>query len=273
MKKLLLAFSVLLLLSLSLLLMGASTTKSLVIDVTEDSYVVADLNDPADTYGFMEKNYGDLDFVKAWYLWNVVEEEVIPEVGDDEEVENGEEAVPELVEVEFEKIVSVIYLKFDLTELEDMEIESAMLQLYAQNVSLLTPRYVQVFQVESGWDELTLNFNTAPQWGQNALATTTIYQADQWYGWDVTEGVTAEASSGQISLAVVLRDMDKASEELVAFPSREAGGNISRLLITYTEPGFVFSWYWWVIGGVVVLALLALAFFGGLKLKRTKPSA
>ena len=272
MKKLLLAFTVLLLLSLSVLLMGASTTKSLVIEVSEDTYIVADLNDPADTLGFMSTNYGDLDFVKAWYLWNVVQEEVMPEGEEDGEVENGEEAVPELVEVEYEKVVSIIYLKFDLTELEDMTVESAMLQLYAQNVVLLTPRYIQVFLVESDWDELTLNFNTAPQWGQNAIATTTIYQADQWYGWDVTGGVKGEISSGQFSLAVMFRDMDKASEELVGFPSREAGENVSRLLITYTEPGFVFSWYWWIIGGVVVLALLALAFFGGLKLKRPKKS-
>lgn len=264
MKKLLTVCSVLLLFALLSLLMGASATKSLVIDVTEDAYVVADLNDPEDTYGLMNENYGDLEFVKAWYLWNVVEEEVIPEVAE------GEEAVPELVEVEYEKIVSFIYLKFDLAELEDMTIESAMLQLYAQNVVILAPRYVQAYQVESDWDELTLNFNTAPQWGQNALATTTIYQADQWYGWDVTSGVKAEKQSGQISLAVMLRDAEKASEELVAFPSHESGENISRLLITYTEAGFVFSWYWWVIGGVVVLALLALAFFVGLKLKRSK---
>jgi len=264
MKKLLLAFSVLLLLSLSVLLMGASTTKSLVIEVTEDTYVVADVNDPADTYGFAATNYGDLDFVKAWYLWNVVEEEVIPEVAE------GEEAVPELVEVEYEKIVCVIYLKFDLTELQDMEIESAMLQLYAQNVALLTPRYVQAYQVETDWDELTLNFNTAPPWGQTAIATTTIYQADQWYGWDVTNSVKGEISAGQFSLVVAFRDMDKAAEELVGFPSREAGENVSRLLITYTEPGFFFSWYWWVIGGVVVLALIALAFFGGSKLRSPK---
>jgi len=264
MKKLLAVCSVLLLFALLSLLMGASVTKSLVIDVTEDAYVVTDVNDPEDTYGIMNENYGDLEFVKAWYLWNVVEEEVIPEVAE------GEEAVPELVEVEYERIVSVIYLKFDLTELEDMEIETAMLQLYAQNVALLAPRYVQAYQVESDWDELTISFNTAPPWGQNALATTTVYQADQWYGWDVTGGVTSEISSGQFSLAVTFRDMEKASEELVAFPSHESGENASRLLITYTESGFVFSWYWWVIGGVVVLALLGLAFFFGLKRKRRK---
>jgi len=266
MKKLLSACSVLLLFALLSLLMGASATKSLVIDVSEDSYIVADLNDPNDSYGFMAENYGELDFVKAWYLWNVVEEEVIPEG------EEGEEAEPELVEVEYEKIISIIYLKFDLSELEGMDVESAMLQLYAQTVAILTPRYVQVFQVESDWDELTLNFNNAPPGGQNALATTTIYLADQWYGWDVTSGVTAEASSGQLSLAVMLRDMDKASEELVAFPSQESGENTSRLLITYTEPGFGFSWYWWVIGAVVVLALLAAAFFFGAKLRGSKKS-
>lgn len=264
MKKLLTVCSVLLLFALLSLLMGASATKSLVIDVTEDSYTVADLNDMEDSYGLRNENYGDLDFVKAWYLWNVVEEEVIPEVPE------GEEAVPELVETEYEKIASIIYLKFDLTELEDMTIESAMLQLYGLNVALLTPRYVQVFQVDSDWDELTINFNNAPPWGQNALATTIIYQADQWYGWDITGGVKAEMQSGQISLAALLRDMDKASEELVAFPSHESGENISRLLITYTELGFVFSWYWWIIGGVVVLALLAAAFFFGMKLRRSK---
>ncbi len=68
----------------------------------------------------------------------------------------------------------------------------------------------------------------------------------------------------------MLRDMDKASEELVAFPSHEAGENAARLLITYTPAGFSFSWYWWLIGGVVILALIALAFFGGMKLRSRK---
>lgn len=263
MKKLFLVCSVLLLFVLLLPLTGASTTKSLVIDVTEDSYVVANVNDPADSYGLREKNYGTLDFVKAWYIWNVVTEE--PQ-------EEGQEP-QEAVEVEKEKVISIAYLKFDLSAIKDKTIDSAMLQLYAQNVALLTPRYVQVFQVSSDWAETTLNFNNAPQWGDTAIATAVIYQVDQWYGWDVTGDVKTEAQSGQISLAIMLRDMEKASEELVAFPSRETGDNLSRLLITYTEPGFVFSWYWWVISVVVLLALLALAFFGGLKLKRRKPAS
>jgi len=269
MKKLLLVFSVLL---LSSLLMGASATKSLVIDVAEDTYVVADLNDPGDAQGFRERNYGSLDFVKAWYIWNVVVEEQVEE----QEVEvEGEMVVEEVVveqEVEKEKVISVIYLKFDLSQLKDKSIESAMLQLYAKNVVLQAPRYVQVFLVSSDWSETTVSFNSGPGWGQTAIATATIYQADLWYGWDVTGDVIRETQPGQISLAVMLRDMDKAAEEVVAFPSREAGGNVSRLVVTYTEPGFVFSWYWWVIGGLVILVLVALAFFGGLKLRRRQPS-
>lgn len=272
MKKLVIICSVVLLFALLLLLMGASATKSLVIDVSEDSYVVADLNDPDDALGLLNQNYGDLAFVKAWYLWNVVEEEVIPEVPEGEEVENGEEPEPEIVETEYEKILCVSYLKFDLAELEDIEIESAMLQLYTLNVALLTPRYVQVFQVDSDWDELTLTFSNAPAWGQNALASATIYQIDQWYGWDLTNAVKAEKNEGQISLAVMLRDMEKAAEELVGFPSHESGENAARLIITYTEPGFSFTWYWWVIGVAVLLILLVAAFFFGAKLRTPKKS-
>ena len=289
MKKILLIFSVLLLFSLLVLLMGASATKSLVIDVAEDTYVVADLNDPEDALGFMSKNYGDLDFVKAWYLWNVevqemtpteeeeeeTEEEVPPEEETEAEEEEEEAPTPLTVEIEKEKVVSIVYLKFDLSEIEDKTIDSAMLQLYTNNVVLVSPRYVQVFLVDSGWEETALTFNTAPQWGATATATATIYQAEQWYGWDVTQDVEAEVSSGQISFAAFLRfqDMTKASEELVGFNSRETGENAPRLLITYTEPGGTFSWYWWVIIGVVVLALIAAAFFGGLKFRRRQPPA
>jgi len=273
MKKLLIACSMLLLLALLSLLMGASATKSLVIDVSEDAFVVADLNDPEDTLGLANENYGDLDFVKVWYLWNVVQEEVPPEVENGEEAqngENGEEAEPELVETEYEKIWCVSYLKFDLSELEDIDIDSAMLQLYGLNVEILVPRYVQAFQVDSDWDELSITFGNAPAWGQNALSTAIVYLADQWYGWDVTEGVKAQKAEGQISMAIMLRDMEKASEEVIAFPSHESGENAARLIITYTPTGFSFSWYWWVIIGVVVIALLVAAFFGGMKLRSPK---
>lgn len=273
MKRLLLVCSVLLMLALLLPLTGASITKSLAIDVAEDTYIVADLNDPTDTYGFRDKNYGDLDFVKVWYLWNVVTEEHTEE----QEVEVDGEMVTEEVtvteEIEKEQVVSIVYLKFDLSSIEDREIESAMLQLYVQDLVLLAPRFVQVFLVSSDWAEDEITFNTAPAWGQTAIATAIVYQADQWYGWDLSGDVIRETEAGQISVAVMLRDMEKALEEMVAFPSRESGENAARLVVTYTESGTGIAWYWWLIGVVVVLALAGLAFFGGLKFTGKKPSA
>jgi len=260
-------------LSLVLPLTGASVTRSLVIEVSEDAYIVADVNDAADTYGLRDENYGDLEFVKAWYYWNVVVEEHTEE----QEVEvDGEMVTEEVVveeEVEREHYVSVVYLKFDLSQLEGREVDSVMLQLYARDVVLLTPRYVQTFLVASEWTEADITFNTAPGWGQTATATTVVYQADQWYGWDVTEDAIGETEAGQISFAIMLRDMTQASEEVVAFPSHESGENVSRLIITYTVPAGAVAWYWWLVGAVVIVALVGLAFFGGLRLKRQKPSA
>ncbi len=273
MKKLLLVCSVILLLSLVLPLTGASVTRSLVVEVSEDAYIVADLNDTADTYGLMDTNYGDLEFVKAWYYWNVVTEERTEEQEVEVDGEMVTQEVPVEEEVEREHYVSVVYLKFDLSQLEGMEVDSVMLQLYARDVVLLAPRYVQTFLVSSEWTEAELTFNTAPGWGQTATATTVVYQADQWYGWDVTGDAIAETEAGQISFAVMLRDMTKASEEVVAFPSHESGENVSRLIVTYTVPAGAVAWYWWLVGAVVIVALVGLAFFGGLRLKRQKPSA
>jgi hypothetical protein len=273
MKKLLLVCSLILLLSLVLPLTGASVTRSLVIEVSEDAYIVADINDEADTYGLRDTNYGDLEFVKAWYYWNVV----IEEHTEEQEVEvDGEMVTQEVVveeEVEREHYISVAYLKFDLSQLEGIEVDSAMLQLYARDVVLLTPRYVQVFLVPSEWTEAELTFNTAPGWGQTAISTVVVYQVDQWYGWDVTYDAVNETEAGEISFAVMLRDMTQASEEVVTFPSHESGENVSRLIVTYTVPAGAFAWYWWLVGAVVIIALAGLAFFGGQRFKGKKPSA
>jgi hypothetical protein len=273
MKKLLLVFAVLLLLLLVIPLTGASVTRGLVIEVSEDAYIVADINDTADTYGLRDTNYGDLEFVKAWYYWNVVVEEHTEEQEVEVDGEMVTQEVPVQEEVEMEHYVSIVYLKFDLSQLEGIEVESVMLQLYARDVVLLTPRYVQAFLVSSEWTEDELTFNTAPGWGQTATSTVVVYQADQWYGWDVTGDAISETEAGEISFAVMLRDMTQASEEVVAFPSHESGENVSRLIVTYTVPMGAVAWYWWLLGAVVIVALVGFAFYGGLKLKGKKPSA
>ena len=226
---------------------NGTVTKSRIINVAEDAYVVAYLNDVNDVQDLRERNYGSLDFVKTWYLWNVGEE-------------GGRE-------VESEKIISAIYLKFDLGAVQDKKIESAMLQLYARDVSLVSPRIVQVFPVSSDWSESTINFTSRPAWGTSAVASTIVYRSNHWYAWDVTDQVTREKRPEQISFVVVLRDMEPGMEELVAFYSREAQAKVPRLVVTYTEAEIAIPWSWWCIGGIVIAAIATVAFFAGLKCK------
>ena len=273
MKKLLLVCSVLLLLSLVLPLTGASVTRSLVIEVSEDAHILADLNDTADTLGLRDTNYGDLEFLEAGYDWVV---EVVEHTEEQEVEVDGEMVTQDVVveeEVERQYYFSAAYLQFDLSQLEGREIDSVMLQLYAQDIILLAPRYVQAFLVSSDWSETDLTFNTAPGWGQTAIATAVIYQAEQWYGWDVTDGAISATEAGQISFAIMLRDMTRGGGEVVILPSHESGENAARLIVTYTTPMGAVAWYWWLVGAVVIIALVGLAFFGGLKLKGKKPSA
>ena len=47
--------------------LGQSQVKSIIIDATEDTYIVTDLADDEDPQGFRSQNYGSLEFLKTWY--------------------------------------------------------------------------------------------------------------------------------------------------------------------------------------------------------------
>ena len=70
--------------------------KSLIINASGDSYVVTDIADDTDPQGFRETNYGSLEFLKTWYAWGIL--------GD-------------------ERLLSIDLVKFDLTELQGLDIE------------------------------------------------------------------------------------------------------------------------------------------------------
>ena len=62
----------LLVVAVALLMFGAlgqANIKTIIIDATEDAYVVTDIADTEDAQGFRENNYGDLEFLKTWYAW------------------------------------------------------------------------------------------------------------------------------------------------------------------------------------------------------------
>ena len=151
--------------ALAMVFMGQTPVKSLIIDASGDSYVVTDIADDLDPQGFRETNYGSLEFLKTWYAWGVI--------GD-------------------ERLVSVDLVKFNLAELEGLDIESVSLQLFARQTDLTeAARLVDIHLVQDPWDENSVTFNSRPAWDQAPIATAAIYGAGGWYSWNVTGTVTA----------------------------------------------------------------------------------
>lgn len=207
-----------------------STVKSVILNGTEDAYVVTDASTTEDPEGLREQNNGSQEFIKNWYIWKVLKDE---------------------------KVVSVGLYKFDLTELEGKQIKSASLQLMCSGATLVQPaRLVDVSLVEGDWSESTVTFTNRPTWGNNVLATTVIYGPGVWYNWDVSGAVAAKAQDGSVSFVTGMRAMDEGKQEQVLFVSHEVTGLGPRLIVTYVEPPFALPiWVW--IAAIVVVALIA----------------
>ncbi|HEY1294403.1 MAG TPA: DNRLRE domain-containing protein [Chloroflexota bacterium] len=214
---------------------------SVVLDATEDSYVVADVSAAADPQGLRDKNFGGLDFLKIWYA-------------------NQQQAT--------EQIVSVGLVKFNLSSLGDREVRSAHLELFAQRADLLQPvRLVDVSLADGPWSQTDVTFNGLPTIGSPPLASAAIYGANVWYAWDVTPAVVRKVRDGSVSYAVGLRTLETKGEEQVVFASSEAGRNAPRLVVTMAPVAPSISPY--VMAGLLVAAAL-LAFGGGVLLGRRR---
>src|SRR5216684_6934443 len=123
-----------LLVSSALSVGAAPADESVVVEATDNSYVVADVSAPDDPQGLRAKNFGGLDFLKIWYASQVQAQE---------------------------QIVSVGLVKFDLSALKDREVRSAHLQLFATRADLLQPvRLVDVSLAEGPWTEADASFKT-----------------------------------------------------------------------------------------------------------------
>jgi hypothetical protein len=197
-----------LLVSSGLSIAAAPPDDSVMLEATDDSYVVADVSAADDPQGLRDKNFGGLDFLKVWYANQVQAQE---------------------------QIVSVGLVKFDLAALKDREVRSAHLQLFAQRADLLQPvRLVDVSLADGPWNRADVTFNTLPQISNPALASAAVYAANVWYSWDVTPAVVRKARDGSVAYAVGLRTLESKGEEQVVFASSQAGRNAPRLLVTLT---------------------------------------
>jgi len=205
---------------------------SVVLNATEDSYVVADVAAPDDPQALRDKNFGGLDFLKIWYANQVQAQE---------------------------QIVSVGLVKFDLGSLGDREIRSAHLQLFAQRADLLQPvRLVDVSLAEGAWSQNDVTFKTLPTISNPPLASAAIYGANVWYSWDVTPAVVRKAKDGNVSYAIGLRTLETKGEEQVVFASSEAGRNSPRLLVTMAPAASAIP-PWAIAVGIAAAALIAFA--------------
>ncbi len=207
-----------------------STVKSVILNGTQDAYVVTDASTTDDPEGLRDQNFGTQEFVKVWYAWKIIKTE---------------------------QAVSVGLFKFDLKPLEGKQIKSASLQLMCSGANLNAPaRLVDVSLVDGTWDESTVTFNNRPAWGNNVLATTVVYGPGVWYNWDVSAAVASKVKDSEVSFVTGLRTMEEGKQEQVLFVAHQVAGLGPRLLVTYVEPPFTLPIWVWIIA-IVVVALIA----------------
>ena len=221
--------------------LGQSQVKSIIIDATEDTYIVTDLADDEDPQGFRSQNYGSLEFLKTWYAWGIIADE---------------------------RLLSVDLIKFDLSEIEDLDIESASMQLFARQTDLTqTARLVGVHVVKGGWAEAEVTYNLRPSWETVPIATAAVYGAGGWYSWNVTGSIISAARRGEISFPVALRSATQQNEEQVLFISKEGIDKSPRMVVTFeASPSSGISsvdWWWWLIIAGAIVVLIAIAFTVG----------
>ena len=230
--------------ALAMLGIGARPPAKVVsIPSTEDTYVVADTSDESDPQGLRDQVLGGLDFIRTWYVWQVLGSE---------------------------KVVAVGLVKFDLASLRNKEIKSAHLQLFSTGATLRQPaRLVDVHLIASDvWSQNTVSYNSRPAWDPAPVATTAVYGPGVWYSWDVTGSVLSRVDrSDSVSFTVALRSVEDKSEEQVLFASREVEANAPRLLVTYDAPGGV-RWYYIAIGIGGALILVLIAYWLGRRMSR-----
>jgi hypothetical protein len=213
------------------------------LEASDDTYVVADVAEAEDPQGLRDRNFGGLDFLKIWYATQIQAQD---------------------------QILSVGLVRFDLSALREREIRSAHLQMFAVRADLTQPvRLVDISLAEGPWAEAEASFKGLPQLSTPPLASAAIYGANTWYSWDVTPAAVRKARDGTVTYAVGLRTLETRGEEQVVFAAREAGRNAPRLMLTLAPAPSVVP-IWALPAGMVAVA--GLAFVSGILLGRRRQS-
>ena len=194
---------------LSLILLSTQVFAEEILYTTDDAYVVADFSDTEDVQHFRSLNTGDLEFLKVWNAWNVTENQ--------------------------NQIISPVLLKFDLSSLETIDVESVSLRMHVEDFGLPTgTTTVSVFSTDRTlWDEDTVTFETAPEL-IDLLSTTTINSVG-WHEWALPQRLIPN-SGDELNLIIAFENVVQNNEEIVIITSKEGSKENAPNLFIKTYP-------------------------------------
>ena len=184
---------------------------------TDDAHVLADLSDPADSSGLMHTNVGNLDSIQMVSAWNTTKNN--------------------------NAYVSIVYLKFDISQQNLNNLEKAELKLLSRDVSLSeTPKKVALLHVpNNNWKESDITYLKRPFFSTTIASSAEVSSPNTWYSWDVTPLVMQNPGS-ELSVALTFEVGKDNTQDYVSFYSKEAADPNFRpfLELTFT-PKSAFS--------------------------------
>jgi len=197
----------------------------------DDAYVINDYNHP-DAKLLPQLNTGDLPRLKIWYTWNSTNIQ--------------------------EQVLSIGYLKFDVSDLELEKIQSATLKMYPFKITKSSDSNpVGIYMVDNiVWTESQLNFDNRPGYFSPAIITTEINSENQWYEWDLTETIK-ENTNPQISFSVVIDTLFVNQEEQFVFYSKDSSTDFKPYLEIAYQSTTPFEYSNDTKIGIIVLGLIA----------------
>ena len=207
---------------------------SIQLNPTNDGYVSYDISDPGNTQNMRNLGFGDKEFLKLWYIFHT----------------------PQNPQNQF---MTHSYLTFDISAINQTQVESAKLYMYANHVDLFFDSIdVGIHTANPNWSELSLTALTAPSFSDEPVSVATIDDANKWYLWDITNTVK-ENTGSNLSLAVILSEITDKNEEIVQFASKDSKNKDIRpvlIIEKYATDNYDFVWLIPAIIGVIAAALI-----------------
>jgi len=175
----------------------------------DDAFVLADVHDITHEHlDFPSTNTGDLEYLKAWYSWNAT--------------------------IHQEHIITINYMKFNLTELSEKTIKNAYLNLTPIKAQIRNSTEISLVYIPNNkWDESTITFEQRPRFGEDII---NIKIPEQKYKWDITEFVKKDQGF-VLSFVFFFKTLFENDEEILTFYSKETidQDNAPFLEVQYTD--------------------------------------